>query len=358
VPKNEYLRVMVASSSIDRGGLGNYLLTLAGILKSAGCSTCFLLTHGRGELYGSLDNIIHDICVCSRKGTVAKYFCVLKEIWKKRPDIIINNYNAPVQYLAPFLPLGTKVVHILHSDDKRFYRIAVINAWRVNAWVAPSPAVAANFNAYAKRKYEKRVKLIAHGTRTGEISRNNLSDKAELIFVGALYEHKGIALLPEICRILAERNIMFHITIVGNGPERRKLEGSFAEIQSYVSFVGEIGANELEKYWSRSDLLVFPSRLEAFGLVLIEAMAHGVIPIVSPLNGIFDFIISPGYDGIIVDSFTDPLPYVDEIVKLVRNRPLMKDMKQNAIKTAVERFSIDGMKNNYIELLYELCQKK
>jgi len=358
VPKKEYQRVMVVSSSIDRGGLGNYLLTLAGILKSAGYPTCFLLTHGRGELYGSLENIIHDICVCSRKDTVAKYFCVLKEIWKKRPDVIINNYNATVQYLAPFLPLGTKVVHILHSDDRRFYRIAAINTWRVNAWVAPSPAVATNFNAYAKGKYEKRVKLIPHGTRIAEISRNNFSNKVELIFVGALYEYKGISLLPEICKILAKRGIVFHITVVGDGPERRKLEGSFSEIQSYVSFVGKIGANELEKYWSRSDLLVFPSRLEAFGLVLIEAMAHGVIPIVSPLKGIFDFIISPEYDGIIVDSFTDPLPYVDKIVKLVRNRPLMKDMKQNAIKTAVERFSIEEMKNNYNKLLYELCQKK
>lgn len=349
---------MIVSSSIDRGGLGNYLLTLTGILKSAGHSTFFLLTHGCGELYGSLENLAHDIYVCRRNGAVVKYFCILKEIWMQRPDVIINNYNAPVQYLAPFLPLGTKVVHILHSDDRRFYRIAAINAWRVNAWVAPSPAVAANFNAYTQGKYEKRVRLIPHGTRIGKKIKNQLHDEVELIFVGALYEHKGIALLPEICRILAERGIVFHMTIVGDGPERRKLEELFAGIQSYVSFVGEIAPAKLEEYWSQSDILVFPSQLEAFGLVLVEAMAHGVIPIVSPLKGVFDFVVNQGYDGIIVDSFMDPLPYVDKIIQLVRKRSLMQDIKRNAIKTVSERFSIDKMGYNYTKLLCELCQKK
>lgn len=356
--KNTHPRVLIVSSSIDRGGLGNYLLTLTDILKSAGYTPCFLLTHGCGELYGSLKNLARDIYVCRIKYAVVKYFCILKEIWRQHPDMIINNYNAPVQYLAPFLPLGTKVVHILHSDDRRFYRIAAINAWRVNAWVAPSPAVAANFKAYMEGEGQERVRIIPHGTRIGAITKKEFSAIIELIFVGALYEHKGVCLLPKICNRLSECGIVFHMTIVGNGPARKNLEESFGKTRQFVSFIGEIETAELEEYWSRSDILVFPSRLESFGLVLIEAMAHGVIPIVSPLRGIFDSIISHGHDGFIASSFDNPLTYVEEIIRLIADRALMQNVSRNARETARFRFSIERMKENYTNLLQELCQKK
>ena len=77
--------------------------------------------------------------------------------------------------------------------------------------------------------------------------------------------------------------------VVGDGPERARLEGQFPDAR----FVGVKHGEELASYYQRSDVFVFPSRTETFGLVMLEAMACGVPVAALPVRGPLDVVKDP-----------------------------------------------------------------
>jgi glycosyltransferase involved in cell wall biosynthesis len=77
--------------------------------------------------------------------------------------------------------------------------------------------------------------------------------------------------------------------VVGDGPERVKLERRFPE----AVFVGRVSGDKLAGYYQRSDVFVFPSRTDTFGLVLLEAMACGTPVAALPVRGPIDVVKDP-----------------------------------------------------------------
>ncbi|HTS84946.1 MAG TPA: glycosyltransferase family 1 protein [Usitatibacter sp.] len=74
--------------------------------------------------------------------------------------------------------------------------------------------------------------------------------------------------------------------VVGDGPERKRLERDFPD----AVFVGFKHGAELASYYQRSDAFVFPSRTETFGLVMLEALACGVPVAALPVRGPLDVV--------------------------------------------------------------------
>lgn len=86
--------------------------------------------------------------------------------------------------------------------------------------------------------------------------------------------------------------------IIGDGPDRRNLESVFSE---NTKFVGYKKGKELIEWLSLSDVLVFPSQTETFGLVMIESLACGIPVAAHPVMGPKE-IITPGEDGFLDDD--------------------------------------------------------
>ena len=76
--------------------------------------------------------------------------------------------------------------------------------------------------------------------------------------------------------------------IVGDGPSRRALETAYPD----AHFVGSKNSEALAVYYASSDVFVFPSRTDTFGMVLLEALACGLpvaaLPVAGPLDVIGD----------------------------------------------------------------------
>jgi len=87
-----------------------------------------------------------------------------------------------------------------------------------------------------------------------------------LINVGRVSKEKG---LDDFCS-LAYPNAKK--IVVGDGPYRKELESKYPNVE----FVGVKRGNELAEYYANSDVFVFPSREDTFGIVMIESMACGV----------------------------------------------------------------------------------
>jgi glycosyltransferase involved in cell wall biosynthesis len=117
------------------------------------------------------------------------------------------------------------------------------------------------------------------------------------LFVGKLLPRKHPEALLQLARQssgLAD----LHIVFAGSGP----MEGSLrAEAQragiANVSFLGFVNQEQLPEVYALADLFVFPSEGEPWGLVLNEAMAAGLVPVVAENVGAAPDLITPGETG-------------------------------------------------------------
>lgn len=112
-------------------------------------------------------------------------------------------------------------------------------------------------------------------------------------FQGRLVSTKGVRVLLEAARILAEQNRKFELLIIGDGPERSSLEQFVrdARLADRVRFTGQLGADQLETALSSASVVVVPSLGgEVFGLVVAENMLRGLPVIASDLGALAEVL--------------------------------------------------------------------
>jgi glycosyltransferase involved in cell wall biosynthesis len=96
--------------------------------------------------------------------------------------------------------------------------------------------------------------------------------------VGRLASEKRCDVLKGVVDLAAASPSPVHLSFVGDGPDRRRLERVFAG--QHVSFAGNLQSRDLAAAYAAADVLLFPSHTDTVGLVLLEAMATG-LPVVA-----------------------------------------------------------------------------
>ena len=353
--KKENKKILIVNSHISWGGLGQYSISLAdSFTKSKKFDVYGLVTHSNQDRFLSFKKATLKTLCLANKSKIIKYFLAWIYIWRLRPDILLINYNATVHFLLPFLP-PTKVISVIHSDDKDYYRIASINSRYVDTWVAPSPKTREGLlNYLGNMKFAIRIKLIAHGVAgSNEKSNRHINnDLFRIIYIGALYRHKGVDLLPDIFHKFLEINPNSKLTIVGDGHLRNIIADDFKKREIYdrnVTFTGIIDTTSVRSQLANSDVLLFPTRLEGFGLVVTEAMMEGVVPIVSRLSGITDAIITDSEDGFLAEE-DNVNNFVEFLSNLYNDRLKLLKMAQNTQLKAKNKYSLNSMITSYESL--------
>ena len=134
-----------------------------------------------------------------------------------------------------------------------------------------------------------------------------LDGMGPVLFVGRLVERKGVAHLIEAMARLGRGDEGPRLEIVGDGPERPRLEALARRlgVVNRVAFRGKIAPDELQASYARAAVCVLPSVLDArgdtegLGVVLLEAMNHATPVIASRVGGIPD-IVEDGVSGLLV----------------------------------------------------------
>jgi glycosyltransferase involved in cell wall biosynthesis len=144
-----------------------------------------------------------------------------------------------------------------------------------------------------------------------------------VLFLGRLTEEKGVPLLMAAWDRLAG-SLGLPLVIAGTGPLADDV-AAWAAGRGDVSYVGLQSAAECRALATRAAVMVAPSAwLEAFGLVVVEAMAAAV-PTVAPAHGAFEELISDGVTGLLhkpgsAPSLADALR--DAVADPERNRKM------------------------------------
>ena len=112
----------------------------------------------------------------------------------------------------------------------------------------------------------------------GEVS---VGTSKRLLAVGRFSrKHKGFDLLIKAFNIFAKDNKDWHLDIVGEGPEVELYKELIKEYKLEERVTIHPFTNNIQAFYSKAQVYVLSSRWEGFGLVLVEAMAHG-LPVVS-----------------------------------------------------------------------------
>ena len=183
--------------------------------------------------------------------------------------------------------------------------------------------------------------------------RFNISEEARvLLFVGRLVPCKGLEYLIEsVSKVLDEHKDVV-LMIVGEGELKRELMALTRRmgLEKNVVFTGQVDGSMLPLCYAASDIFVLPSvsRLEAFGIVLIEAMASGKPVISTTIPGAREVVI-PGETGLIVPP-GDSESLANAMATLLRNDKLRYEMGCRARSLAERKYDWTDVANQYLRV--------
>jgi glycosyltransferase involved in cell wall biosynthesis len=186
------------------------------------------------------------------------------------------------------------------------------------------------------------------------IDRISCQKRGGILYVGRLEERKGVhTLLKAFGQIAVNRGLS--LTIVGTGEEEylaflKSIVNEF-NIESLVTFTGQVPREELAAVFASHDIFVFPSEWEEpFSLTLIMALASG-IPVIGTLTGGSKEILRPGINGLTYVP-GDYYGLAEQIERLLTDADLWEHLTLQA-RQDVQQFSLATMVDHVEKFLLE-----
>jgi glycosyltransferase involved in cell wall biosynthesis len=148
--------------------------------------------------------------------------------------------------------------------------------------------------------------------------------------------------------------------IIGDGDDRARLEARAQKLglTDSVRFIGAVSGLELHDWYHRCRVFAMPARTEldsqtprgeGFGIVFLEAMAHGK-PVLGPRNGAPSEFIRSGEHGLLVDP-TDPSVVANALVALLGDKDQANRMGQAARAWVIQEYSEDRFRQRLKKIL-------
>lgn len=264
---------------------------------------------------------------------------------KFKPDII-HAVNPAVLGVTAFFSSSYDRVPLVVSYHThlpkylRYYRLGLLEGmlwWcmrstynRADLTLATSQAMQGELEAKGIRRvhlWRRGVDTeLFHPRRATREMRERLTqghpEEKLLVYIGRLSAEKEI----ERCREVLAALPGVRLALVGDGPQRKKLEEHFAGTPTY--FAGFVQGEELGAAFASADAFFLPSRTETLGLVLLESMAAGC-PVVAPMAGGTSDIVQDGVTGFLYNP-ASPTGAIDAIRKLLFDAELRAEMSQKA----------------------------
>ena len=180
----------------------------------------------------------------------------------------------------------------------------------------------------------------------------------EIIYVGRIdYNQKRVSRIIETWSLLENKYPDWSVKIIGDGKERKQLEEMCKSLKlKRVSFEGFQSPIE---YYKKASILILTSEYEGFGLVIVEGMSFGVVPVVyGSYSAVYD-IIKHKENGMIVQPQNGKFE-VNEMAKrlafVMENESKRNEMAQNAILTSKRDYSLESIYRSWEKVFDKLMQ--
>ena len=204
---------------------------------------------------------------------------------------------------------------------------------------------------YAKKLLlipSSKIKVIPNFVDTELFKPSNLPKTNKICFVGSFKRAKNLTNLVLSLADLTD----IELRLIGDGPEKQKLEKLASEAGVKIEFLGVKPQDELPELLNECQCFVFPSLYEGHPKALIEAMSCALPVITTPVYGIKN-IINHNINGYLCND-TSPKSIKEGIVNVLKN-PKLKDLISiNARKTILKEYSMKIILEKEIQLYKDL----
>ncbi len=355
----------ILSEQMVKLGHQVYILT-GGIQGNLGISTPLIgltverlnTTRKRADLCSKIEQIIYVL------HTTAIFKNRLRQF---APDVVHVFFSFPtggVLWLHRYFMKQPYLISLLGGDvpgflpeETDFYHNLIkpftLGLWRNAAAVVPNSQRLGNL---ARNTLDIPLPVITNGFDASLFvpSARGKSNTLRLIFVGRLVPQKGLDLLLEALAIVKDHLSSWHLSIVGDGPEKSTYQ-ALAEhngLAKNVDWLGWVPLESLPQIYNSHDLFVLPSRYEGMPSVVVQAMACGCAILACDVFGI-DELITEGETGRIA-PINNPLVFAEKLMEMVKTDDLAAMGHTGSEKS--KSFSNEIITQQYESLYYRsLC---
>jgi glycosyltransferase involved in cell wall biosynthesis len=289
---------------------------------------------------------------------LAQVLKLRKLIQEEKPDVLISN-GFPAVFLVPLsifsLKAKPKIFYVHHSQkQKENFLTRKIYLWFLKKYkkiIAVSSATADSLKSVFPEIKEK-ILTIPNGVNIErfeiEESKEELRKKINLpegvlgICVGRLTPFKNQKFLIKVAKEIRKDD--FYILIIGDGDEYENLRREIKKekLEKRIKLLGFISSDEIPYYLKASDIFLYPSLKEGFGIVVLEAMASGLPVVIFKEIYIEEF----GKDILVAN---DEGEFINYTKKLVENENFRKELGEK-LKQDTLKLDIGKVVEKYLEI--------
>jgi glycosyltransferase involved in cell wall biosynthesis len=195
-----------------------------------------------------------------------------------------------------------------------------------------------NSKEFLTQKKINRVHIIPTACDIKKFSASNKPKKFDIIFVGRISKEKRIDRFIEIVKILNYKNYPIKALIVGSGPYQKKMLNLIKtyKLNHLVNFIG--WKDDVVRYLSRTKIFVLTSDNDQLPSSLLEAMAMGLVPVVTKVGNLSDVVDDK---NIIELNAKCSERFANRITELLNDEVLFEEQSKIALKR-VQKFSIEA----------------
>ena len=392
------MNILFLLRSLDLGGLEVVTAVLANkFLKEGHQVAVFAFETRTGNVRERFDERINFTIGEGYKNSRTNVVLLRRLLQESNVDVVINQWGLPLIPIKVLNKarrgLNVRVISVYHNDPLRNGRIQSVETAIVKTESAPIKALlrAKKFAFRCITGYAMRYiychsdcfavlspSFIPHFqqfTRISDTSKlivqtnpvtissegykyESEQKQKEIIYVGRIdYTQKRVHRVIETWAHLEHRFPDWHLTIVGDGPERENMERIVADLElHHVHFEG---FQAPKPYYERASILLLTSEFEGFPLVLAECMSFGVVPVVyGSYAAVYD-IIENGKDGFVLpfDSTGFRAEQMAQLLAiLIEDKSKCHDMAMAAIQKSRD-YSLDMIYRQWMEVLSVQIEK-
>jgi glycosyltransferase involved in cell wall biosynthesis len=288
----------------------------------------------------------------------------------RKADIAHFHFPNPTGEISSLLAgLSSKVVVTYHSDIVRQARLAKLYAPFLREFLSRAKMIIATSPNYVHSSdvldaFQDKCRVIPFGI---DLTRFELNDDMATevdgirqiygpeitLFIGRFRYYKGLYVLLE-----AIKQARGNLLMIGSGPmesDLKKQVDSDDDLRRRVFFLGELSDKQLVAHLFASDLFVLPSilRSEAFGIVLLEAMACRKPLVSTELGTGTSFVNQHGETGLVVPP--NNAPALAEAINFLLDHPEKRERYGMAARKRVEEyFSLGRMVEDVLGVYREV----
>ena len=251
--------------------------------------------------------------------------------------------------------LGVPVVLHLHAAQlHHFYRALPLPLQRLTRWVFSLPASVVVLGATARRFVieelhvePKRVEVVINGVPEPALPKRARDPRAprRVLFLGNLSERKGVTDLLKALALPGFDSTGVEVVLAGGGDvDGYRSKASGLGLGEWVKFAGWCDQQQVARMMADADVLVLPSYDEGLPLVILEALAHGV-PVVCTPVGEIPAVLTDGATACFVEP-GDAAGIAAALQRVLREPGLLEALGRNGRALYERQFSLSRFFNS------------